>query len=364
MNNRIPKHPNTDNPMTPDEVRKLATTMRASGDGLELFASVDRDERGERITFVGGRYGAHSLSINVTSEKRARIHWHGYCETNGIKLPPVKARALSTSQIVPDARVQFRSGGIVEWMAPWRRATCDRHAVLDRVPLRLPARQGPTAQHVAQVGRGCARQPALDGVAVPTAKACSGRPLCDGAGDTLYPHVNPMKHSIPKAGAPQHVAPPLPTDVARLLLAGLRSRKPERKRLANEACLAARAFAAGFSRGADPERACRRHVIGAHHEHWLRGYDAGQRAAEQAAAGYLRDQLLPLTTAADVNTAASSAPAPDAAAPTSQPERARATCATRAEPPPQLTLFSSEVRTCQTPPNSPSVASAPVAAAR
>lgn len=102
--------PNADHPMTSDEARRLAATMRATGEGLELFASVDRDERGERITFVGGRWGAHSLSINVTSEVRARIHWHGYCESNGITLPPAEALALATTRIVPKARVRFRSG--------------------------------------------------------------------------------------------------------------------------------------------------------------------------------------------------------------------------------------------------------------
>ena len=106
---KTPKHPNVGDPMTTGEARKLAATMRASADGLELFACVDRDERGDRITFVGGRWGVHSLSVNVTSEERARIHWHGYCEANGIKLPSVKARLLATSQIVPDAPVRFRS---------------------------------------------------------------------------------------------------------------------------------------------------------------------------------------------------------------------------------------------------------------
>ena len=79
------------------------------GDGFELFACVDRDERGDRITFVGGRHGAHSLSVDVTSEERARVHWRGYCENNGIMLPPVKANAPASSHIVPEARVRFRS---------------------------------------------------------------------------------------------------------------------------------------------------------------------------------------------------------------------------------------------------------------
>jgi hypothetical protein len=105
-------HPHTDadDSMTSDEARSLAATMRATGEGLELFATVDRDERGDRITFVGGRYGAHSLSINVTSEERARIHWHGYCESNGITLPAAEAHALATTRIVPKTHVRFRSG--------------------------------------------------------------------------------------------------------------------------------------------------------------------------------------------------------------------------------------------------------------
>jgi hypothetical protein len=97
-----------------------------------------------------------------------------------------------------------------------------------------------------------------------------------------------MKHTTPKIIRPLHVAPPLPADVAQLLRSELGSRNENRERLAIKACLAVGAFASGFVRGADPERAYRRHVVGSHHEHWLRGYDAGQRAAEQAAQRYTR----------------------------------------------------------------------------
>ena len=106
---KSPRHPNADRPMSSDAAQRLAATMRTTCEGLELFASVDRDERGERITFVGGRWGAHSLSINVTSEERARIHWLGYCESNGITLPLVDAHALAKTGIVPKVRVRFRS---------------------------------------------------------------------------------------------------------------------------------------------------------------------------------------------------------------------------------------------------------------
>src|SRR5262249_27514894 len=138
-----------------------------------------------------------------------------------------------------------------------------------------------------------------------------------------------MKHTTPKDVRPRHVAPPLPADVVQLLRAGLRSRNADRSRVAMNACLASRAFAAGFARGADPERTRRRHVVGSHHEHWLRGYEAGQRAAEQAAQWHLRDQLLPPSTTA-TDACAPIASAADAAASIPRPQRARATRAARA----------------------------------
>jgi hypothetical protein len=151
-----------------------------------------------------------------------------------------------------------------------------------------------------------------------------------------------MKHTTPKVIRPPHVAPPLPADVAQLLRSELRSRNASRKRLAMEACLAARAFAAGFARGADPERAYRRHVVGPHHEHWLCGYDAGQRAAEQAAQRYLRDQLeLPSTATGDARAPSEST---DAAAAIPRPS-VHAQPARRAHAPRRNSHCSSEVPT-------------------
>jgi hypothetical protein len=133
---------------------------------------------------------------------------------------------------------------------------------------------------------------------------------------------------------PRSAIPPLPSDLMRQLLARLRSSKPARKRHAIDACLASRAFALGFVCGADPERARRRHVVGPHHEHWLRGYDAGQRAAEHATTGYLRDQLL-LPHATPNATSL----APRVAAPRPRTERAPAIHAARTQPSAQLTLL-------------------------
>jgi hypothetical protein len=174
-----------------------------------------------------------------------------------------------------------------------------------------------------------------------------------------------MKHSTAKPITPRPATPPLPGDLVQQLNAGLRSRNADRKRAAMEACLAARAFAAGFCRGADPERACRRHVIGPHHEHWLAGYHAGLRAAEHATQHYLRDQLQPPGTTPDESAPAIAATDADAAAPTPRLPRARAPRTTRASLSPQLTLFSSEVTTWQAhSPSSRSVATAPAGAAR
>ena len=114
--------------------------------------------------------------------------------------------------------------------------------------------------------------------------------------------------------------PPLPAELARRVTAGLRSPKPERRRQAMAACLAARAFAAGFVQGADSERARRRHVVDLHHEHWLRGYDAGQRAAAEAAARYLGDQLHAPGAALDARASVPSAPRSDAGPRTPPPE--------------------------------------------
>jgi len=148
-----------------------------------------------------------------------------------------------------------------------------------------------------------------------------------------------MKHTTPKSIAPRPATPPLPGDLVQQLNAGLRSRNADRKRAAMEACLAARAFAAGFCRGADPERVRRRHVIGPHHEHWLAGYHAGLRAAEHATQRYLRHQLQPSGTTPGDSAPATAATDAGAAEPTPCPSRARASRTTRAPLLPQLTLF-------------------------
>lgn len=134
--------------------------------------------------------------------------------------------------------------------------------------------------------------------------------------------------------------PGLPPDLHRLISSGLRSSAPERQQRAIDACLIARAFAAGFVRGADPVHRRRGHVVDAHHEHWLAGYHAGRRAVDDATTGHLRAQLLP-ASAAPASTVPGGvrdhAPtARSATASTARPTRARAI---RAQPSRQLPLI-------------------------
>jgi hypothetical protein len=133
--------------------------------------------------------------------------------------------------------------------------------------------------------------------------------------------------------------PGLPPDLHRLISSGLGSSAPERQQRAIDACLIARAFAAGFVRGADPVHRRRRHVVDAHHEHWLAGYHAGRRAVDDATAGHLRAQLLPASAALASTIRGGRDRTPTvrgATASTASPTRARAI---RAQPSRQLPLI-------------------------
>jgi hypothetical protein len=71
--------------MTPSEATSLARRMRQSGrnpsgDDLQLSATVE----GDQLSFLGGLWGPHGLSIRCSSPERAVIHWRGYVANSGL----------------------------------------------------------------------------------------------------------------------------------------------------------------------------------------------------------------------------------------------------------------------------------------
>lgn len=63
----------------------FAITSHNNAAGLNLRAVVAGNY--ERIMFMGGKHGEHSLDLLVTDAARAWAHWHGYCAANGVTVP-------------------------------------------------------------------------------------------------------------------------------------------------------------------------------------------------------------------------------------------------------------------------------------
>jgi hypothetical protein len=87
----------------------------ASGGRLSLRAKVE----GDRIVFEGGKFGSHSLAIDVSTEERVLAHWEGYVEANGLTTAPKVGQRVS----FPSASA-WRAGGFrvgtVEAVGPKR----------------------------------------------------------------------------------------------------------------------------------------------------------------------------------------------------------------------------------------------------
>jgi len=67
--------------MTNAEADALIASLPQPGN-LRLY----RD--GDRIVMDGGKWGAHLISVGVSSGERLLIHWKGYVENNGLSLGP------------------------------------------------------------------------------------------------------------------------------------------------------------------------------------------------------------------------------------------------------------------------------------
>lgn len=89
------------------QAEKLCRTFRRRAPGRELRCKLDKD----RMVFEGGKWGAHSLRVSVTTPKRAEIHWQGYAENNGLLAPKIGEVVSFPSPSAPGGR---RRGKVVK----------------------------------------------------------------------------------------------------------------------------------------------------------------------------------------------------------------------------------------------------------
>ncbi len=87
--------------LTLTEAQALAHRLRCEiSTGELLFATI----QGDRIAFVGGRHGQHSLAFEVSTAVRVKAHWAGYCENNGYVRPKIGQTVLFPSSSSPSGR--------------------------------------------------------------------------------------------------------------------------------------------------------------------------------------------------------------------------------------------------------------------
>ena len=123
--------------VTPAEAQVLAASLCCDcGSKKKPLCAV---VRGDRIVFVGGKAGEHSLALSVSSPERIRAHWAGYCENNGCKkscgtLPSGHGRAEPRIQRLGRSEVNCFCGepaGLYTWDIPGVDGyvdTCAKHA--------------------------------------------------------------------------------------------------------------------------------------------------------------------------------------------------------------------------------------------
>lgn len=97
--------------MTPSEAISIVRRMNQagrnkSGDDLRLSVTVE----GDRLSFLGGLWGVHSLSVRCSSVERAIVHWRGYVENSGLT-PEIPAPRLTPPEVsfAKGDRVRFPS---------------------------------------------------------------------------------------------------------------------------------------------------------------------------------------------------------------------------------------------------------------
>lgn len=67
----------------------------------------------EQVTFSGGKFGEHSIWLNVSSTERIKAHWDGYVSQNGAKVVDSVNGLKVGSNVAFYARMRMRTGRVV-----------------------------------------------------------------------------------------------------------------------------------------------------------------------------------------------------------------------------------------------------------
>ncbi len=99
--------------MNYDQAEKLCQTFRRRAPGRELRCRIKKTTlpSGSRMIFEGGKWGPHSIGIEISSRKRAEEHWRGYALANELLAPRIGEIVSFPS---PSARSGRRRGKVVK----------------------------------------------------------------------------------------------------------------------------------------------------------------------------------------------------------------------------------------------------------
>ena len=94
--------------MTNTEADALISTLPQPG-GLQIF------REGDAIVMAGGKHGAHSINVPVSSAERLLVHWKGYVEDQGLSL----GSSYTRSHPRPQAQITTPGGDplVGQWVS-------------------------------------------------------------------------------------------------------------------------------------------------------------------------------------------------------------------------------------------------------
>ena len=69
-----------------EAAKELAATLHAGTYAVQGCPRLSAVVHEDRIVFIGGDRGGHSVDIGSSSRERVLAHWAGYCKNNGLDI--------------------------------------------------------------------------------------------------------------------------------------------------------------------------------------------------------------------------------------------------------------------------------------